>query len=51
MDVLGLMLSCFVSTANVADVKAVPVVLVPVLDANPRVEKTLADSSYRFPPE
>lgn len=41
------MLSCFVSAANVADVKAAPVVLVPVLDANARVEKVLADQSYQ----
>lgn len=47
MDVLGLIVSCFVSGANVADVKAAPVVLVPALETNPRIEKVLADSSYR----
>jgi transposase len=47
VDVLGLVLSCFVSAANVADVKAAAVVLVPVLDANARVEKVLADQSYQ----
>lgn len=34
VDVLGLVLSCFVSAANVADIKAAPVVLVPALEAN-----------------
>jgi len=32
VDVLGLMLGCFVSAANVADGKAIPAVLVPVLE-------------------
>lgn len=44
---LGLGLSCFVSAANVADVKAAPVVLMPSLEANPRIDKALADKSYR----
>ena len=44
---LGLVLSCFVSAANVADVKAAPVVLVPALENNARLVKILADQSYR----
>lgn len=44
---LGVVLSCFVSAANVADVKAAPVVLVPVLENNARLVKILADQSYR----
>ena len=47
VDVLGLVLSCFVSAANVADVKAAPVVLVPALEDNRRLVKILADQSYR----
>jgi len=39
--------SCFVSAANVADVKAAPVVLVPALENNARLVKILADQSYR----
>jgi len=39
---LALVLSCFVSSANVADVKAASVVLVPALDANSRIAKILA---------
>ena len=45
--VLGLVESCFVSAANVADVKAAPVVLMPSLEANPRIDKALADKSYQ----
>jgi len=45
--VLGLVLSCFVSAANVADVKAAPVVLVEALENNPRLVKILADQGYR----
>lgn len=44
---LGVVLSCFVSAANVADVKAAPVVLVPALENNARLVKILADRSYR----
>ena len=44
---LGLVLSCFVSAANVADVKAAPIVLVPALEDNRRLVKILADQSYR----
>lgn len=47
VDVLGLVMSCFVSAANVADVKAAPVVLVPALENNSRLVKILADQSYR----
>ena len=47
VDVLGLVWSCFVSAANVADVKAAPVVLVPALENNARLVKILADQSYR----
>ena len=47
VDVLGLVLSCFVSAANVADVKAAPAVLVPALENNARLVKILADQSYR----
>lgn len=47
VDVLGLVISGFVSAANVADVKAAPVVLVPALENNPRLVKVLADQSYR----
>lgn len=42
VDVLGLVLYCFVSAANVADVKAAPVVLIPALEANARIQKILA---------
>lgn len=47
VDVLGLVLSCWVSAANIADVKAAPVVLVPVLQNNARLVKILADQGYR----
>ena len=47
VDVLGLVVSCFASAANVADVKAAPVVLVPALENNARLVKILADQSYR----
>lgn len=47
VDVLGLVLSCYVSAANLADVKAAPVVTVPVLENNSRLVKILADQSYR----
>ncbi len=47
VDVLGLVMSGFVSAANVADVKAAPAVLVPALENNPRLVKILADQSYR----
>lgn len=47
VDVMELVLSCFVSAANVADVKAAPVVLVWVLEMYGHMEKVLADQSYR----
>lgn len=47
VDVLGLVVSCFVSAANVADVKATQVVLVPALENNSRLLKILADQGYR----
>ncbi len=47
VDVLGLMLGCFVSAANVADDKAAPAVLVPVIELYSRLEKVLADQAYR----
>ena len=45
VDVLGLMLGCYVSAANVADGKAAPAVLVPVLKLYKRLEKVLADQA------
>jgi len=47
VDVLGLVMSCFVSAANVADIKAAPVVLVSAVENNARLLKILADQSYR----
>jgi putative transposase len=47
VDVLGLVLSCYVSAANIADVKAAPVILIPALENNARIVKVLADQSYR----
>ena len=46
-DVLGLVLGCYVSSANTADVKAAPAVLVWVLELYPRIVKVLADQGYR----
>lgn len=43
----GLVLNVFVSAANVADVKAAPVVLVPILETYSRISKILADQAYR----
>jgi transposase len=45
--VLGLVLGCYVSAANVADVKAAPVVLVWVLEMYEQIAKVLADKGYR----
>jgi putative transposase len=45
--VQGLVLNVFVSAANVADVKAAPVVLVPILETYSRISKVLADQAYR----
>ena len=47
VDVLGLVFNCFVSAANMADVKAASAVLVPVLEAFKRIEKILADQAYK----
>lgn len=47
VDVLGLVLACCVSAANVADVKAAPAVVVPALERCPRLKKVLADQGYR----
>ncbi len=47
VDVLGLVLGCYVSAANVADVKAAPAVLVWVLEMYQRIAKILADQGYR----
>ena len=44
---MGLILGCYVSAANVADGKAAPAVLVPVLEMYQRIEKVLADQGYR----
>jgi transposase len=45
--VQGLILNVFVGAANVADVKAAPVVLVPILETYDRISKILADQAYR----
>ncbi|MEG3437511.1 transposase [Pannus brasiliensis CCIBt3594] len=47
VDTLGLVLTCFVSAANLADVKAVSTVLEPLLEVSVRVEKVLADGAYQ----
>lgn len=47
VDVMGLMLGCIVSAANVALVKAAPAVLVWVLEMYERLAKILADQGYR----
>jgi transposase len=47
VDVVGCVWSCWVSAANVADVKAAPALLVPVLETNARLVKVLADQAYR----
>ena len=44
---MGLVHNCFVSAANVADVKAVSTLLEPVLSKLSRVEKVLADQAYQ----
>lgn len=41
------MLDVFVGAANDADVKAAPVLLVPILDAYERIKKILADQAYQ----
>lgn len=47
MDVLGLVLGCYVSAANTADAKAAPAVLVWVVEMFERIVKVLADQGYR----
>lgn len=42
-----MVLDVFVSAANEADVKAAPVLLVPILDAYKRIQKILADQAYQ----
>lgn len=44
---LGLVLGCYVTAANVTDVKAAPGVLVWVLQMYQRIVKVLADKGYR----
>ncbi len=44
---IGLVLSCDVGAANVADIKAAPVLLVSVLERYERIEKVLADQGYQ----
>lgn len=44
---MGLVYSVWVGAANVADVSATAIVLVPVLENFPKVEKVLADQGYR----
>jgi transposase len=46
-DVLGLVLGCYVGSANTADVKAAPAVLIWVLEMYQRIVKVLADQGYR----
>jgi transposase len=46
---MGIVLNCYVSAANVADVRAAVAVLEPVLEAFVRVEKVLGDQAYRGP--
>lgn len=47
VDVLGLVLGCYVTAANTADVKAAPGVLVWVLQMYQQIVKVLADKGYR----
>lgn len=47
VDVLGLVLGCYITSANTADVKAAPAVLVWVLKQFERIVKVLADQGYR----
>ena len=47
VDVLGVVLGCYVTPANCADVKAAPAVLVWVLEMFERITKVLADQGYR----
>lgn len=47
VDVLGLVLGCYVTSANTADIKAAPAVLVWVVDMFKRIVKVLADRGYQ----
>lgn len=47
VDVLGLVLKCYVGAANQADVKAAPWVLFEILETNQRMAKILADQGYQ----
>ncbi len=47
VDVLGLVLVCYVTAANVSDVKAAPAILVWVLEMYERIAKILVDQGYR----
>ncbi|CAA9564111.1 Mobile element protein [uncultured Synechococcales cyanobacterium] len=46
-DVLGLVLGCYVTSANMADVKAAPAVLIWVLEMFKRLIKVLTDQGYQ----
>lgn len=47
VDVLGLVLGCFVSAANVADIKAAPAIWLWALEGFSRISKILGDKGYR----
>ena len=47
VDVLGLVLGCFVSAANVADIKAAPMIWLWALERFSRISKILGDKGYR----
>lgn len=47
VDTLGMVLNCFVSAANMADVKGAKATLAPVLEEIVRVETILADQAYK----
>lgn len=47
VDVLGLILGCFVSAANVADGKAAPAVLMPVLEPYKRLRESVSRPSLQ----
>ena len=47
VDTSGWVLNCFISVANMADIKAAVVFLEPVLEACARIEKVLADQACK----
>ena len=47
VDTLGMVLNCFVSAANQADVKGAKAALAPVLEEMVQVETILADQAYK----